>query len=259
MDPCGQCGACLLIFIVSLVLSLLRDSENSDEQLAFVEGPTARPEAIAADGYVGSQKCQVCHEHEFGTWHDSFHRTMTQVASPTAIVGKFEEVSLERAGRPYQLGRDGDNFWVEFDDPDSNSDGSVTRRMRRKVVLCTGSHHMQVYWLSTGRGKELIDLPFVWLIAEQKWVPRESSFLLAPSSGDSLTPSRWNNSCITCHTTHGDRKLQPAGPPESTVAEFGIACEACHGPGESPRSPPQHHPETDTRTRPDCSPTAVIA
>src|SRR5688500_8972952 len=33
-------------------------------------------------GYVGSNRCQACHPREYASWHESYHRTMTQVATP---------------------------------------------------------------------------------------------------------------------------------------------------------------------------------
>jgi hypothetical protein len=58
---------------------------------------------------------------------------------------------------------------------------------------------------------------------------------------------QWNSVCILCHTTHGRPELNIALPSQTSqtpispiqtevadtrAAEFGIACEACHGPAE---------------------------
>ena len=52
----------------------------------------------------------------------------------------------------------------------------------------------------------------------------------------------WNSVCIACHATHGKPRFDtPFGSEPvaaqavdtTTVAELGIACEACHGPGEA--------------------------
>jgi hypothetical protein len=185
------------------------------------------PVAVSGDGYIGSQKCQTCHKHEHATWQDSYHRTMTQLASPTSIVGNFDGVELTSHGRTFRIDRDSETAWIEGKSPDGP--GTI----RRKVELCTGSHHMQAYWTSTGRGSELELFQFVWLIPEQKWIPRESSFLTPPTDGGNREAGRWNQTCITCHTTQGDRHIKPSELDQSTVSEFGIACEACHGPGES--------------------------
>ncbi len=44
-----------------------------------------------ADGFVGSDTCRACHPREYSTWHDSFHRTMTQLATPEAVIGDFAD------------------------------------------------------------------------------------------------------------------------------------------------------------------------
>jgi len=65
--------------------------------------------------------------------------------------------------------------------------------------------------------------------------------LLHPQIEQSASETgRWNGVCINCHTTHGKQKFDtPFGSRpietqsvDTSVAEFGIACEACHGPSE---------------------------
>ena len=34
------------------------------------------------EGFVSSQSCRACHPGEYEAWHDSYHRTMTQPATP---------------------------------------------------------------------------------------------------------------------------------------------------------------------------------
>jgi hypothetical protein len=44
--------------------------------------------------------------------------------------------------------------------------------------------------------------------------------------------ARWNDNCVFCHNVAPDPGRDPAsGAFRTTVAEMGIACEACHGPG----------------------------
>ena len=206
----------------------LRDDQHSDANDGQTGGvPASAPEPELADGYVGSQKCQTCHQHEHATWHDSYHRTMTQLPSPTAVVGDFAGAELQSHGRKFRVSRDAEMFWIE----DESQDGQAT--VRRDVVLCTGSHHMQAYWTSAERGSALKLFQFVWLISEQKWIPRRSSFLTPPTEETSTEAGRWKGSCILCHTTHGSYHIGPPERGQSTFSEFGIACEACHGPGES--------------------------
>ncbi len=193
------------------------------------------------EGYVSSDACRACHPAQYQSWHDSFHRTMTQVATPDAVLGPFNDVRLSSRGRTYQLRRDEDEFWVNMVDPvwehelqaqginpASVSDGP---RVDKRVVMTTGSHHQQTYWVYGDEGRQLLNVPFMWMIKEQQWVPREDVFLRSPTFGRSM--DRWNENCVECHATGGILERGPLKHLKDTrVAELGIACEACHGPAE---------------------------
>src|SRR5688572_10352386 len=69
-------------------------------------------------GYVSSDSCQACHPQQYTSWHRSYHRTMTQYATPEAVKGKFEGQTLQLEGNAYKFERRGDEFWVEMVDPD---------------------------------------------------------------------------------------------------------------------------------------------
>lgn len=197
-----------------------------------------RPIEVPADSYVSSKSCRACHAHEYATWHASYHRTMTQVAGPDAIAGEFDGVELNRKGHKYRLERRGDEFWIEMDDPDWEGDGASPPRVERRVVMTTGSHNLQTCWFETGRGRELGQLPFYYHIGERRWIAEDATYLHAPPAPDAkfsvAGPGDWEVHCIKCHTTHGRPLFDPAGltHPDTRVAEFGISCEACHGPAE---------------------------
>lgn len=200
---------------------------------------TNRPIEVRSDGYLSSGTCATCHPAQYATWFGSYHRSMTQVATPETVLADFDgvQVSAEHGG-PMTLERRGDEFWAEFDDPDWDPTGAVPRRIARQVVMITGSHHQQVYWYPTGRDRLLGQLPAMYLIREERWISRPSAFLRPPEYAESET-GRWNLSCVNCHATHGTGELEGSldRPPRewrasTTVAEFGIACEACHGPSE---------------------------
>ncbi len=174
------------------------------------------------DGYVGSETCRSCHPHHHETWHDSYHRTMTQVASRESVLGDFDDVTLMLGTEEFRLGHDNDDFYFEVGDE------------RYEIVMTTGSHHMQVYWYDSGFGRETGQFPFVYLLEEKRWIPRSAAFLQPPTNFRLDEAGRWNAVCIKCHATHG--AWMPGSSEGETahtvVAEFGISCEACHGPGE---------------------------
>ncbi len=95
--------------------------------------------------YTGSRSCQTCHPDAYATWKQSYHRTMTQRATPDTVVAPWTG-TLSAGGVSWWLVRDGDRFLV--DAPVPGTDGSASAdRERLPVVMTTGSHHMQLYWL----------------------------------------------------------------------------------------------------------------
>jgi hypothetical protein len=201
-----------------------------------------RPVQLNSDGYVSSKACKACHPREYGTWYDSYHRTMTQVATPETVRAEFDGVEVPdvRGRLPMRLERRGREFWAQFDDPDWDGTGARPARLDRQVVMITGSHHQQVYWYPTGNSRVIGQLPAMYLLAERRWIPRESAFMSPNTEPRRSETGRWNRICISCHATHGKWKFDtpPGSRPVETqvvdtnVAEFGIACEACHGPSQ---------------------------
>ena len=201
-----------------------------------------RPIAVDGDGYVSSQTCQACHPAQYETWHSSFHRTMTQVATPDSVRADFDDVVVDAvAGAPMRLERRGDEFWAEFDDPGWEGPANERQRITRQVVMITGSHYQNIYWYATGHDRALNVLPAVFLLEDQRWAPRSAVVLSPPHQGVATLDGHWNAICIACHTTHGKTQFDTPYRSEpiasqavgTTVSEFGIACESCHGPADA--------------------------
>jgi hypothetical protein len=246
--------------VVPFVLSERRPAEHDVAN---------RPNQVVEADYTSSNSCRACHPAQYATWYGSYHRTMTQVANPETVVADFDSVTVSHVhGRPMTLERRGREFWATFDDPDAANSGATiaTRsgaggsdlrapesessvdaprgggaarpRITRQVVMITGSHHQQIYWYATGRNRLLGQLPAAYLIAEKRWIPRRSAVLHPPGEMLFSETGHWNSTCIACHTTHGRPEFDtPFGSQpidtqvvDTKVTEFGIACEACHGP-----------------------------
>ena len=206
-----------------------------------------RPVQLPGDGFVSSQTCRACHPSQYQSWHRSYHRTMTQVAAPGNVAADFDGVTVDAVAGPMKLEQRGRELWAEFDDPD-NGDGEGPgrtgvgpRRIKRQVVMTTGSHHQQIYWYATGSSRILGQLPAIWLTADRRWIPRRAAVMRPPGGAHVSETGGWNGVCVACHTTNGQPQLDtPLGSrPISTqtadtrAAEFGIACESCHGPADA--------------------------
>ena len=182
---------------------------------------TPAPRVDDRDRYVGSQACRACHPGAHDSWHRTFHRTMTQRPDPASVLGAFDGRTLGPDGR-HRVGRDGDSFWVQVPGPED-------RPLRRDVVLVTGAHHMQVYWTRPSADDGRLEaFAWAWLNEEQRWVPNEATLLRPPAEPLTYT---WNRVCIKCHVVSPVPGYDAVRDEvDSSVAELGIACEACHGP-----------------------------
>lgn len=226
--------------------------------------PPDRPIEVSGNRYVSSRTCRACHPSQYASWHASYHRTMTQVATPQSVAASFDDVRVEPGAMV--LEQRGDQLWAEFEDPDrapgllgASSEPAPSRvgassepppsrvgadrradRIKRQVVMTTGSHNQQIYWYATGHGRTLGQLPAIWLVDERRWIPRRAAVMHPPGQAVFSETGSWNGICVTCHTTLGKPAFdtpfgsQPIATQtvDTTAAEFGVACEACHGPAD---------------------------
>jgi hypothetical protein len=204
--------------------------------------PADRPIEVAHSGYVSSNTCQACHPREYASWRRSYHSTMTQRATTDTVAGPIDGVVVHARGRPFALERRGKEVWVELDDPEfpagagaSAGGGTppVAARVHKQIVQTTGSHSEQFYWIASGNGRNLRLLPIMYrLLDERRWTSLDHCCISVPGSEQNLADGRWNVACVRCHATQALPGIVPGESAVDTrVAEFGISCEACHGPG----------------------------
>lgn len=206
------------------------------------------------DAVAGSDSCRSCHPAQWQSWHDSWHRTMTQpvapergplsiarmAANPTELLAPFAGERLDYGGFRATMDRDSagrPHVRVQSLDDDGQLGETV---LDATVALSVGSHRYQQYvaYLDRGGGSgELWRLPVAWHRAEQRWIHMNGAFVEPEGEPGSLTDyqrhlSRWNDNCIFCHNTEPAPGVEQVTF-QSRVGELGIACEACHGPAEA--------------------------
>lgn len=180
----------------------------------------------AAD-YEGAASCAACHPEHHSSWARTYHATMTQLPTREAVLGRFDGREVRFYGRdavPFE--RDGE-FWMRI--PEGESEREV------RVALCVGSNRYQQYFELIGAetGGEYRRLPILWHVGEQRWMHLNGVFLGPDDKNWSAHAASWNDNCIFCHNTGPMPRLESEPRAfESRVADLGIACEACHGPGE---------------------------
>jgi hypothetical protein len=212
-------GCCLVLAAVAAALICRHSSRITPD-------PTNRPVAAQEANYVTSNSCRACHPGNYASWHTSFHRTMTQVATPAALIPEARDVELSYDNRDYRLERQGDKFFVR-----ERASGETEYGRPAQVVLLTGSHTLQILWTETGQGRTLAQFPFAYIIREKIWAPVTRTFLMPPDIKEAYSIGAWNGACMDCHVTQGVSNFVAGNKWDTKVAEFGIACEACHSEG----------------------------
>ena len=182
------------------------------------------PVDLTRVSYATSRTCVMCHPGRFETWHRTFHRTMTQRADRSAVLGNFEDARLVYQGVPSRFTREGERHYIETLSPDGAME-------RHEVVMTVGSRRIQQY--VTRIGGRHVRLPLAWNIEERRWIHLNGGFLHPDGSDFNTHRAIWDNNCIFCHNVKGQPRYDERTDGfDSRTAEIGIACEACHGPAE---------------------------
>jgi predicted CXXCH cytochrome family protein len=204
--------------------------------------PVAAPADWSAVGHVTSDTCAKCHPGHYESWHRTYHRSMTREATPENIKGDFDNAVYEYLGQKTWLTREGDAFFMKTVSKDANpsqagNPSANPRYDKLSVDRTVGSHWVQEYMHRDLTGT-YNRLPVLYHIVEKRWVHSHGAFL-APETPDFWGRCRgfaWNDTCLYCHNTGPVKNpiVGLQGKPigyKTEVAELGISCEACHGPG----------------------------
>lgn len=200
---------------------------------------------VPADEWAGSERCYGCHRDQYASWHRTYHRSMTQTATPETVEGRFDGRPVTYWGATVvPIRRDG-AYWFDYYLP-GREDRVASYRIERTV----GSNVYQQYLTrAEGQGGTYFRLHLLWHIRDRRWVHMNGVFLGPDDQPFDANVTVWNHNCIFCHNTgpepgvvNYDEMLARAAAGEpvnagdearyhSHVAELGIACESCHGPG----------------------------
>ena len=194
----------------------------------------ARPLFARDKDYVGASACRACHPDHHASWRRTYHASMTQLPDPTTVRGRFDGTPVSLFGAtatPFE--RDGRFF---FRLPAVGGDGP----REAEVALCVGSRRYQQYFerVESPSGTVHRRLPLLWHIGEGRWLHMNGVFLEPDDEDWSRHQAVWNMNCVFCHNTGIAPGLKPVGDGgdkrfDTHVADVGIACESCHGPGRA--------------------------
>ncbi len=201
--------------------------------------------AAAGDEWAGSDSCIECHKDRHESWYRTYHRTMTQEAGTASVLGRFDGEPVTYWGMTIRPVRRGGRFFFEYLAPQNGE-----KIAEYEVLRTVGSHRYQQYLTRVpGAAGTYYRLHLLWHIEDRRWVHMNGVFLGPDTQPFDAQVTIWNHNCIFCHNTgpepgllnEDELRAQMQGGAsvvdleaaiyDSKVAELGIACETCHGPG----------------------------
>ena len=175
----------------------------------------------------GSASCGGCHGEIEAGWAPSDHGLAWTLPSEATVLGDFADASFESKGVVTRFSRRGDAFVVETEG-----------RRSYDVVGVAGVRPLQQYLLSPEPGRtQAFDV--AWDTERKVWYDLYPDQVTPPGDGMHWTGpyKSWEARCAECHATGYSRNYDvQARRYNPHLAEIGVGCEACHGPGR--RMPP---------------------
>src|ERR1044071_6429579 len=125
-------------------------------------------------GYLESNDCRKCHEGNYATWHDTFHRTMTQEANSHSVLGDFDrDNTIPYQGVRAEMARENGSYWMKF----TGVDG---KKQQLEIGRAVGSRRIQQYL--TKNGDQWARLPIAYDLFQRRWMHLNGSFFYPDGS-----------------------------------------------------------------------------
>lgn len=186
--------------------------------------------ALAAPDYIGTAECTTCHAAEAEAWKGSDHGLAWTLPSSETVVADFDRTTFQGSGMDVKFSKDDKGYHAKV----TEADGMTTDYTVHSVV---GIRPLQQFLFETAPGK-LQSFDVVWDVDKKEWFHLYPDQVLPPSDGLHWSGpyKNWNTRCAECHATGFDKNYDPRTRSfQSTQAEIGVGCEACHGPGSAHR------------------------
>lgn len=190
--------------------------------------------SVGADqGFVGSRSCANCHQAEFDAWRGSHHDLAMQHATPDTVLGDFSDAEITVGEVTSRFFRRDEQFYVFTDGPDGEM-GEF------EIAFTFGVYPLQQYLVPFGDGR-IQALSLAWdsrpaSEGGQRWFHLYPETVISHQDELHWTgrQQNWNYQCADCHSTNFVKGYDiETDRFESRFSEINVACEACHGPGQS--------------------------
>jgi tetratricopeptide (TPR) repeat protein len=178
---------------------------------------------------VGSAACRKCHEKNFTRWSQDWHARALNEARAPYVVGQFANGHFQGASTEAWMEKTGNEYFMRTRD-----DRGVLAGHRVSWVI--GGKRMQDAVTVFDDGRWQVLPVYFHVTGGGMWVDYNEA---KQGVVDSQHPFFWTNfrrtankECIECHATGVDVRYDRVSHRWSTaIADAGVSCEACHGPG----------------------------
>ncbi|MDA8814920.1 multiheme c-type cytochrome [Luminiphilus sp.] len=192
------------------------------------------PGLLSSPTFVGNEACASCHETQISDWTDSHHDLAMQEASPTTVLGDFNNATFTYDGTTTTFFKKGEAFWVKTD----NEKGALRDY---PVAFVFGIYPLQQLLLPVTKGR-LNALSIAWDARKQseggqRWYHiyenEETVTFESPLHWTGIYHN-WNSRCAECHSTNVVKGYDAATREYATTYDqIDVGCEGCHGPGST--------------------------
>ncbi len=190
--------------------------------------------------YAGSATCAKCHQKEYAAWHGSDHDLAMDLATPTTVLGNFDDATYEYHGITTRFYHRGKDYFIYTDGPD----GKLTEFPIKYVF---GVRPLQQYMVAFDDGRVQV-LPFAWNVEQKKWYhlyqgsPHRQDETEGQENAEPILAGNWlhwtgagqnwNYMCAECHSTNLQKNYDvKTNTYHTSFSEIDVSCETCHGPG----------------------------
>jgi predicted CXXCH cytochrome family protein len=179
--------------------------------------------------FVGSEQCQTCHKKEFSAWQGSHHDMAMKHADKQSVLGDFDNVSFNDAGKVNKFYKNKKQFWVNIKGPDGEFHDY-------QIKYTFGFEPLQQYMVEFDDGRVQL-IPFAWdsrtkAQGGQRWFNLYPEF--TENHQDFFWTNKgqnWNYMCADCHSTNVSKNFDvKTNSYKTKFSEINVGCEACHGP-----------------------------
>jgi tetratricopeptide (TPR) repeat protein len=183
---------------------------------------------LAANDYIGPQKCKSCHLQQDNLWHSSDHFKAMLPATDSTVFGNFNNITFTADGVTSHFFRRGKDYYI-------NTQAAGGKNEDFKVLYTFGYYPLQQYLIAFPGGH--MQVPRVsWDAKEKKWFHQYAHQNIPSNNWLHWTGAsqNWNTMCASCHSTNLQKNYNvEADTFKTTFSAINVSCESCHGPGKN--------------------------